>query len=74
MKQRIRKERKNYAMLRMVEAIGRAIDSTSPREQERAARWVAAWGAMSGIRTPGVRLRRDILNDERRRHPRPPKG
>jgi hypothetical protein len=73
MKQRIRKERKTYAMLRMVEAIGRAIDSPTALEQERAARWAAAWGVVGGIRTRGVRLRRDVLCDERRRTPRGPR-
>lgn len=71
MKQRFRKERKNYAMLRMVEAIGRAIDSDSDADKDRAARWAAAWGVVSGIRTAGVRLRRTVLADakpERRRH------
>jgi hypothetical protein len=62
MKQRIRKERKNYAMLRMAEAIGRAIDSELPADKDRAARWAAAWGVVSGIRSPGVRLRRSVLS------------
>lgn len=65
MKQGHQKERKNYAMLRMVEAIGRAIDSASDAEKERAARWAAAWGLVSGIRSPGIRLRRDVLADRR---------
>jgi hypothetical protein len=71
MKQRYKKERKNYAMLRMVEAIGRAIDSDTDAGKDKAARWAAAWGVVSGIRTAGVRLRRDVLSDEkpqRRRH------
>lgn len=72
MKQRINKERKSYAMLRMVEAIGRAIKSSAPADKDRAARWAAAWGVISGIRSPGIRLRRDVLCDERRRQPRRP--
>jgi hypothetical protein len=70
MKQRIRKERKNYAMLRMVGAINRAIVSPAPAEKDRAARWAAAWGLVSGIYSRGIRLRRDVLFDERRRQPR----
>ena len=70
MKQRVRKEKKNYAMMRMTEAIGRAIKSTSSADKDKAARWAAAWGVMSGIRSPGVRLRRDVLSDEGRRQPR----
>lgn len=71
MKQRYRKERKNYAMFRMIEAIERAIDSETPADKDKAARWAAAWGVVSGIRTAGVRLRRDVLADPkpmRRRH------
>lgn len=70
MKQRVRKERKLYAMLRMAQAIGRAIDSPSAVEKDKAARWAAAWGVIGGIRSKGVRLRRDVLCDERRRYPR----
>ncbi len=70
MKQRVRKERKIYAMLRMAQAIGRAIESPSSAEKDKAARWAAAWGVIGGIRSPGVRLRRDVLSDERRRFPR----
>jgi len=66
----IRKERKSYAMSRMAEAIGRAIKSTSLADKDRAARWAAAWGIIGGIRTPGIRLRRNGLfneqNDRRR--------
>ena len=72
MKQRIKYERKSYAMLRMAAAIGRAITSSAPADKARAARWAAAWGVISGIRTPGIRLRRDVLSDERRRQPRRP--
>ena len=70
MKQRIRKERKTYAMRRMVEAIGRAITSDSDADKARAARWATAWGALSGIRSPGLRVRRSDLITERRRTPR----
>ena len=58
-------QRKSYAMQRMAEAIGRAIRSESPQEQERARRWAAAWGVVSGIRSSGIRLRRDVLFDRR---------
>ena len=69
MDQRYRKEKKSYAMLRMVEAIGRAINSPSPAEKDRAARWAAAWGVISGIRSKGIRLRRSVLADSgRSRH------
>ena len=63
---RIRKEKKRYALLRMNEAITRAIASDSDAEKDRAARWAAAWGVLSGIRSPGVRLRRSVLVDKRR--------
>ncbi len=66
MKHRLRKERKSYAMLRMAEAIGRAIHSDSPADKDKAARWAAAWGVVGGIRSPGVRLRRSVLIDRRR--------
>lgn len=66
MTHRVRKERKSYAMLRMVEAIGRAIRSESPADKDRAARWAAAWGVLGGIRSPGVHLRRSVLIDRRR--------
>ncbi len=65
MKQRIREEKKAYAMLRMAEAIGRAINADSTAEKDQAARWAAAWGAMGGIRSPGIRLRRSVLVDKR---------
>ena len=67
MKREIKIERKNYAMLRMISAISRAIDSDVPAEKDRAARWAAAWGALSGIRSPGVRLRRSVLTGGKRR-------
>lgn len=67
MNHRIRKAKKSYAMLRMAEAIGRAIESTSPAEKDKAARWAAAWGVISGIRSPGVRLRRGTVLVEKRR-------
>ncbi len=59
-------ERKTYGMLRMVKAIGRAIKASTALEKERAARWAAAWGVISGIRSRGIRLRRDVLFDGRR--------
>jgi len=68
-----RKEKKAYAMLRMVEALGRAIRSPSHAEKDKAARWAAAWGWLGGIRTRGIRLRRNSLFDvsqDRRRTPR----
>jgi hypothetical protein len=65
MKHHIKKERKTYAMLRMTEAIGRAISSERPEDKNKAARWAAAWGVISGIRTPGIRLRRSVLADRR---------
>ncbi len=68
MNQRIRKEKKRYALLRMNEAIGRAMASGSDAEKDRAARWAAAWGVINGIRSPGVRLRRSVLVDKRRVH------
>jgi hypothetical protein len=67
MKRHIKIERKSYAMLRMIAAIGRAIASDQPAEKDRAARWAAAWGALSGIRSPGVRLRRSALTGGKRR-------
>ena len=66
MAQRLRKDRKTYAMLRMAEAIGRAIASDSAAAKDRAARWAAAWGVLGGIRSRGVRLRRTVLIDRRR--------
>lgn len=73
MNHRPKDERKAYAMHRMAEAIGRAMRSESPQEQERAKRWAAAWGVISGIRSSGVRLRRTVLFDTRRgrRGPKP---
>jgi hypothetical protein len=66
MRHRIKQDKKAYAMLRMQEAIGRAIDSDTTAEKNRAARWAAAWGAIGGIRSPGLRLRRNVLIDRRR--------
>lgn len=63
---RSRSERKAYAMLRMAEAIDRAIDARTAAEKDRAARWAAAWGLIGGILTPGIRLRRSVLADRRR--------
>ena len=65
MSHRPRDQRKAYAMQRMAEAIGRAIRSDSAQEQERAKRWAAAWGVVSGIRSSGIRLRRSVLFDRR---------
>ena len=59
-------ERKSYSMLRMIIAIQRAIEATIDAEKDRAARWAAAWGVLSGIRSPGVRLRRSVLANNRR--------
>ncbi len=67
MKFAIRTERKRYAMLRMAQAIGRAIAAETDAAKEKAARWAAAWGLVGGIYTPGVRLRRDVLADRRQR-------
>jgi hypothetical protein len=50
--------RKSYAMSRMARAIERAVDAPTGKEKERAARWVAAWGMLCGIKTSTVRLRR----------------
>jgi len=61
-------ERKRYAMWRMAEAIRRAIRSTKPADKIQAARWAAAWGVVSGIRSPGVRLRRTVLSGGSRSH------
>ena len=60
-----KEQRKTYAMQRMSAAIGRAMRSESAQEQERARRWAAAWGVVSGIRSSGVRLRRSVLADRR---------
>lgn len=55
--------RKSYAMHRMALAIGRAVDAPSVKEQERAARWAAAWGLLCGIKTAAVRLRRSEIDE-----------
>ena len=74
MKSRTIEKRKAYGMERMIAAIERAILSDTNAAKERAARWAAAWGLLSGIRSPGIRLRRSVLADqrrpERRSHPR----
>ena len=74
MKSRTIEKRKAYGMERMIAAIERAILSDTVVVKERAARWAAAWGLLSGIRSPGIRLRRSVLADqrrpERRSHPR----
>ncbi|ATQ73345.1 hypothetical protein CR152_01610 [Massilia violaceinigra] len=61
MKYRGKEARKAYGMSRMVKAIDRAIDSSSDEEKARAARWASAWGAISGIHSRGIRLRRTDL-------------
>lgn len=66
MKHRSQDERKAYGKQRMLEAIERAIDAGTDAEKERAARWATAWGALAGIRTPGLRLRRSVLIDPAR--------
>jgi hypothetical protein len=50
--------KKSYAMQRMASAIERAVRAGSGKEKERAARWVAAWGMLCGIRSGSIRLRR----------------
>jgi hypothetical protein len=52
-----RQNRKSYGMLRMSRAISRAMGAGTPAEQDRAIRWVAAWGLIGGIRSDTVRLR-----------------
>ena len=77
MNDEVKKERKAYAMLRMISAIERAIGAPTPTEQDKAARWAAAWGAIGGIRSPGIRLRRDTLFKvprDRRSKPRGEQG
>jgi len=58
----------------MIAATERAIQADSDAEKDRARRWAAAWGVLSGIRSPGIRLRRSVLADtgrpERRAVPR----
>ncbi|WP_147373996.1 hypothetical protein [Massilia cavernae] len=58
-------------MLRMSRAINRAMVAATPGEQERASRWVAAWGMIGGIRSGNVRLRDpELLTvDPAQRHP-----
>lgn len=56
-----RQKRKSYGMLRMSRAISRAISAPTPLEQEKAIRWVAAWGLIGGIRSDTVRLRKPEL-------------
>jgi hypothetical protein len=58
---RTKDERKAYGMLRMAAAIERAIVAEQDDEKDRAARWATAWGAISGIHSPGMRLRSSIL-------------
>lgn len=56
-----RQGRKSYGMLRMSRAISRAISAPTPSEQDKAIRWVAAWGLIGGIRSNTVRLRNPEL-------------
>jgi hypothetical protein len=69
-----RSNKKLYAMYRMIQALGRAIKSSSSAEKDRASRWSAAWGMLAGIKNEGVRLRRsEIIKGypyERRATPR----
>ncbi|MES3024883.1 MAG: hypothetical protein V4857_25205 [Pseudomonadota bacterium] len=55
MKVRYPFEKKSYAMRRMAHAIERAISAKSPEQQERAARWAAAWGSHCGISAKPVK-------------------
>jgi hypothetical protein len=75
MNRRTKQDRKAYSMERMIAAIERAILADTSAEAEKASRWASAWGVLSGIRSPGVRLRRSVLSDgrrERRAVPRHP--
>lgn len=56
-----RQGRKSYGMLRMSRAASRAISAPTPQEQDKAIRWVAAWGLIGGIRSDTVRLRNPEL-------------
>lgn len=56
-----RQQRKSYGLLRMSRAISRAMTAASPCEQDRAFRWVAAWGLIGGVRSDRVRLRNPDL-------------
>ncbi|HEU4376704.1 MAG TPA: hypothetical protein VFS02_24625 [Telluria sp.] len=55
--------KKSYAMQRMADAIDRAVRAAGAKEKERAARWVAAWGMLCGIRSESIRLRRSEVAD-----------
>jgi hypothetical protein len=71
MKTKSRLQRKSYALQRMATAIERAVEVRTSKEKERAARWVAAWGLLCGIKTSSVRLRSsDVARppDDRRPH------
>jgi hypothetical protein len=64
--------KKSYAMQRMACAIDRAVRVDGAKEKERAARWVAAWGMLCGIRSESIRLRRSEVagsTDDRVRLP-----
>ena len=61
MRHRYRFVRKSYAMTRMAAAIERAIEATTIKEKDRAARWAAAWGLLCGIKTRPVYLKRSEI-------------
>lgn len=61
--------KKSYAMQRMACAIDRAVRAAGAKEKERAARWVAAWGMLCGIRSESIRLRQSDVADPRVRLP-----
>ena len=61
MKNRYRFLRKSYAMDRMARAIERAIEATTIKEKDHAARWAAAWGMLCGIKTRPVNVQRSEL-------------
>lgn len=64
--------KKSYAMQRMARAIERAVRAGSGKEKQRAARWVAAWGMLCGIRSDTVRLRRSDVAQVADDHARKP--
>jgi hypothetical protein len=66
MKSKDRYLRKSYAMSRMALAIRRAIEAQTISEKDNAARWVAAWGLLCGIRSRPVRLKQSKLLRNRR--------
>lgn len=49
----------------MTLAIERAIVGPTRKDEERAARWAAAWGLLCGIRTEGINLKScDVKNPD----------